>query len=519
MIRNIGYNIFPRFKDFKILELFKEESLFSSFVFDGMLSILPVTIGGAQTKELYFYSEEKPKRWKDEVVYISGKNADVEWNETDWNITIPINEFSNGVKHKCFDTGTTGNTTKFVRIIGLDISKPFTISALFRKNVNNSSINSYISISDDEYDNRILVYENDKFYIILNQKAGQTANPFTISNSLLEIGKWYHIVLTYDGNILSVYVNGIKFFSTEVSFKSYSHCLYFAQDQDSYNGGLASNQCFLGKISDIRIFSRCLSEEEIKKLTDYELPRPNYFFDDFEKFEDEIWTDNGVDSKTYENSFLKLTNNILWEEEEQFFNKSLQTKKTFDLNKGIRVLVNLKLLNVDSDVFFFVVGNDGKTMILLDNNNNNIGIWDNYHSSSNYGNHVEYQGKFGTSWTSIIIDFINGKVRYFDTEGRNLSLETNNLSTYSSLYILNDVERTSDYTLFDSIAIFPVSAKEELIIEDIQEETGSFALGKKKFEKRIKIRFNNPNEESLKDYPFVLKPDDYNLNLVFFGKK
>jgi len=513
MIRNIGYNIFPKFKDFKLLELFKESSLFSSFVFDGMLSILPVTIGGAQTKELYFYSEEKPKRWKDEILYISGRDTNIEWNKTDWNITIPINEFSNGVKHKCFDTGTTGNTTKFVRIIGLDISKPFTISALFRKNVNNSSMNTYISIADNEIDNRILIHDIDKFYIVFNQ------NTYTFSDFLFEIGKWYHLVVSYDGNVASVYVNGIKIFSSEVSFKSYPHCLYFAQDQDSYSGNLDSKQCFLGKISDIRIFNRCLSEGEIKELTDYELPRPDYFFDDFEKFEDEIWIDNGVDSKTYKYTFLKLTNNIVWEEEEQFFNKSLQTKKTFDLNKGIRVLVNLKLLNVDSDVFFFVVGNDGKTIILLDNNNSNIGIWDNYHSSSNYGNHVEYQGKFGTSWTSIIIDFINGKVRYFDTEGRKLSLETSNLSTYSSLYFLNDVENTNHYTLFDSIAIFPVSAKEELIIEDIQEETGFFTLGKKKFEKRIKIKFNNPNEESLKDYPFVLKPDDYNLNLVFFGKK
>ncbi|KHD08271.1 hypothetical protein PN36_17380 [Candidatus Thiomargarita nelsonii] len=86
-----------------------------------------------------------------------------------------------------------------------------------------------------------------------------------VSNTIPKTGKWYHIAATYDGSIMRLYIDGV-----EDNSKSYSAAIYpsaggklmIGADDDSSE----LNQFLNGKIDDIRIYNRALSESEIQQL-------------------------------------------------------------------------------------------------------------------------------------------------------------------------------------------------------------------------------------------------------------
>jgi len=91
------------------------------------------------------------------------------------------------------------------------------------------------------------------------------------SKTVLDIGKWYHIVGTYDGSIMKIFINGIMENSTtDVG----SSILTNANVPVSIGRATEYNEFFNGLIDEVRIYNRALSEEEIKRL--YELTRVFY---------------------------------------------------------------------------------------------------------------------------------------------------------------------------------------------------------------------------------------------------
>jgi hypothetical protein len=74
------------------------------------------------------------------------------------------------------------------------------------------------------------------------------------------VNAWTHIALTYDGNILRLYVNGV-----EVGTKAISGALQQTSNQMS-NGGNLSAEYFQGLIDEARVYNRALSPAEIQTI-------------------------------------------------------------------------------------------------------------------------------------------------------------------------------------------------------------------------------------------------------------
>lgn len=78
----------------------------------------------------------------------------------------------------------------------------------------------------------------------------------------LEINKWHHIVFTSSNKVVTCYVNGVKIATTTKGALNISSAAIPTIGADSDR----ENYYFNGMISDVRIYSTCLSDEDIKSL-------------------------------------------------------------------------------------------------------------------------------------------------------------------------------------------------------------------------------------------------------------
>lgn len=87
---------------------------------------------------------------------------------------------------------------------------------------------------------------------------GSTLEPRITSNSVVEVNKWYHIVLVYDGTTGYMYVNNVKQNDTENRSLNSSPSVpfYISGQSDAYGG----------YIDDVRFYNRILSESEIDTI-------------------------------------------------------------------------------------------------------------------------------------------------------------------------------------------------------------------------------------------------------------
>jgi hypothetical protein len=77
------------------------------------------------------------------------------------------------------------------------------------------------------------------------------------------LNAWYYTVITYDGSVLKIYVDGVlknsynnPTLSSEVGSATQIGAIYFQSGQ---------NRSFKGLIDEPRIYNRALSAEEIKR--------------------------------------------------------------------------------------------------------------------------------------------------------------------------------------------------------------------------------------------------------------
>ncbi len=153
----------------------------------------------------------------------------------------------------------------------LDISGPITITSWILTNntsIGNAIVNKLGSTLESR--NGYYTYVSDydvanKFHFGLTcdwPQIGQTGS----STTSVDDGIWHHVTGTYDGATIKVFVDG----RLEDS-KSYSSGILTNDNQlnigwDPWNSYGHENRHFNGKIDDVRIYNRALSEDEIRAL-------------------------------------------------------------------------------------------------------------------------------------------------------------------------------------------------------------------------------------------------------------
>jgi hypothetical protein len=75
----------------------------------------------------------------------------------------------------------------------------------------------------------------------------------------LEVGKWKHVAITFDGKTLTGYLDGQKTESTEATFNLQGVGLTIAQVHNGENS-------FEGAYDDVRVYGRALSDKEVADL-------------------------------------------------------------------------------------------------------------------------------------------------------------------------------------------------------------------------------------------------------------
>jgi prepilin-type N-terminal cleavage/methylation domain-containing protein len=80
-----------------------------------------------------------------------------------------------------------------------------------------------------------------------------------ISQTRLDLDKWYHLFVTSDGSTNKLFINGKK-------EAEYATLGFLNPSNHIYIGNWTSNQVFNGKIDDVRVYGRTLSDLEVKAL-------------------------------------------------------------------------------------------------------------------------------------------------------------------------------------------------------------------------------------------------------------
>jgi hypothetical protein len=103
-----------------------------------------------------------------------------------------------------------------------------------------------------------LCKDGDHFTFCVGSPGGQQV--MAVSRTVPQIGVWYHIAGTYDGNDLKLYVNGAKEGGARAGFPLDigSRPLFIGTSGEWYDGKLE------GDVSDVTLYRRTLPAEEIR---------------------------------------------------------------------------------------------------------------------------------------------------------------------------------------------------------------------------------------------------------------
>ncbi|NUQ63189.1 MAG: right-handed parallel beta-helix repeat-containing protein [Pirellulales bacterium] len=105
-----------------------------------------------------------------------------------------------------------------------------------------------------------LVIDGRKVAGFLNIGGGQENDYEAYTDDVLELGRWHHLAMTYDGSVLKVYVDGREAAAKKIDKERTpgGTPLDIGRRQDGYI-------YFQGKIDEVRLYGRALSAEEVKK--------------------------------------------------------------------------------------------------------------------------------------------------------------------------------------------------------------------------------------------------------------
>ena len=105
-----------------------------------------------------------------------------------------------------------------------------------------------------------LVIDGKKVAAFLNIGGGQQNYHEAYSDDILELNRWHHLAMTYDGSILKAYLDGREVAAKKIDEERVpgSTPLDIGRRQDGYI-------YFSGRIDEVRLYNRALSAKELKK--------------------------------------------------------------------------------------------------------------------------------------------------------------------------------------------------------------------------------------------------------------
>ncbi len=153
------------------------------------------------------------------------------------------------------------------------------------------SVSAWFNTTDKTISQRVVSKtESGSFQISLNENSacgnstlcflvyisGTGYKAATIPISSISNSTWYHVVGTYDGSVVRLYLNGTLISSTSQSGSIGYSTTPLCVGSESTSGSCIGGTYFSGKIDDVRIYNRALSATEIKNL--YESKSFSVFF-------------------------------------------------------------------------------------------------------------------------------------------------------------------------------------------------------------------------------------------------
>ncbi|MBN2310448.1 MAG: LamG domain-containing protein [Candidatus Hydrogenedentes bacterium] len=165
--------------------------------------------------------------------------------------------------------GKPGSHVNCGRPAGLDLTKAITLEAWLFPSAPAASETGIAGKSFSSYG--LTYYTDGKAYWYIGSGGNKCSAP-------LAAGDWAHLVGTFDGTRLNLYVNGALVDSTESQFAAIPHGGDFLIGCIAKGGHTES---FRGVIGAVRVYDRALSEDEIRaqyaaEAADYPAPPPRY---------------------------------------------------------------------------------------------------------------------------------------------------------------------------------------------------------------------------------------------------
>ena len=183
-----------------------------------------------------------------------------------------------GIENSSFDFNSIDNQENYIRCLNSEsfnfntytISVWFNIDDSFPQNVNAGGGIIQKGCDSDWCGSTFRVYFHSPFGVTsdnwVNDDCFSRVYVDTMSNSFYS--DWVHVVTTYDGNFNKLYINGVLvscenqygFLSQNENDLIFGGWFYSPDGECNYVGS------FPGKLDDIGMWNRCLSDEEISKL-------------------------------------------------------------------------------------------------------------------------------------------------------------------------------------------------------------------------------------------------------------
>ncbi len=131
----------------------------------------------------------------------------------------------------------------------------------------NISVSAWVLLDEQTSDFRTIVRKGGAYVLEKNNNnlprftiwSGGSSTPVVLGTTTMQVDRWYHIVGTYDGSYLRIYVNGVLEGTTARSGAISTN------NNDLYVGSQNSTAQFINaKLDDILIYNRALNQQDIR---------------------------------------------------------------------------------------------------------------------------------------------------------------------------------------------------------------------------------------------------------------
>ncbi len=172
--------------------------------------------------------------------------------------------------------------------------------------------------------------------------TGTNAIKLDSSTNVLSVGQWTHAVVTYNGSLATLYLNGVEDINA-ISTGEFHDRANNMQIGTAYNGGA---NYFNGTIDEVRIWNRSLSANEINNL----------YYSNLKKYDTDKWSfyTNQTNLSFGSNTYFATASNSLDNEntiETRTVNVIFKTTQYYDDRKATAVWTGDDWTSANNDIF------------------------------------------------------------------------------------------------------------------------------------------------------------------------